>query len=150
MAHKHAEEVVTEKDFVEVLKSHSFRVTSGKINLLSVLNKAQKPLSVIQILELWKGKKPDQATLYRSLTNLANKGIIKRIDLNTGTAHFEYTPSNPHHHHLICSDCGTVEDVAICSIDTLENKIIKKSKAFKSIYSHNLEFFGHCTSCQKQ
>ncbi len=141
---KHAQST---DEIVDVLRTGGFRATTGRIQLLLLLEKAGTPLSIQKIAEIWKGRVPDIATLYRSLTDLNSAGIVRRIDLNSGTAHFEYTPSRPHHHHIVCNDCGKVEELEHCSVSGLEKKLMRESEHFKSIYSHNLEFFGRCTAC---
>ncbi len=137
------------EEAAHVLRDAGFRATTTRIQLLLLLEKAGTPLSIQKIEELWNGDAPDITTLYRSLTDLSAAGIVRRMDLNTGIAHFEYTPSRPHHHHIVCSDCGKVEELAYCALGGLENKLALESKHFKSIYSHNLEFFGHCSACTK-
>ena len=135
-------------DSATVLRTMGFRVTSGRVALLALLEVAGTPLSVQDVHKKWQGSKsPDIATLYRSLTDLQAAGIVRRIDLGTGTAHFEYTPARPHHHHIICNGCGAVEELEHCSLTGLEAQLLLTSQQFKSIYSHNLEFFGECTSC---
>ncbi len=136
-----------EGDVEQTLRAHGFRVTTSRVHLLHLLERANTPLSIQKIHSLWKGKGPDITTLYRSLTDLSGAGIVRRFDLNTGTAHFEYSPNRPHHHHLICNDCGKVEELEHCSLEGFEKKVLHGSKQFKSIHSHNLEFFGTCTVC---
>ena len=131
----------------ELLRAKGFRATSAKLELLGLLAKMGQPLSIQAIKSKWKGKAPDTTTLYRSLTDMAERGIIQRIDLNTGIAHFEYTPERPHHHHVVCKGCGLIEEIDDCSIGNLENKILTGSKQFKAISSHTLEFFGECRKC---
>ncbi len=133
----------------EQLRAKGFRITGSRLKLLELLYEARKPLSIQKILELWRGHLPNQTTLYRTLTDLAAAGIVRRADLNTGTAHFEYTPDHPHHHHIVCTNCDTIEDVEHCSIDTIQKQLIRDSKHFKKVYSHTLEFFGRCESCLK-
>lgn len=133
----------------ELFRTNGFRITTGRMKLLQLLSKAQKPLSVLEISKRWKTKAPNQTTLYRTLTALAKAGIVKRVDLNTSAVHFEYTPGLPHHHHVICTDCGVIEDVEDCSVEKLQTQIMHESKRFKSIYSHSLEFFGQCKGCLK-
>ena len=128
----------------DVLRAKGFRVTRGRVGLLSLLQKSGKPLSIQSLLKA-KGS-PDQATLYRTLTDLADAGIVKRVDLNTGVAHFEYTPDRPHHHHIVCTDCGTIEDIETCSIESLQRQALRSS-GFKTIYSHTVDFFGVCKNC---
>ena len=143
--HAHAQK----NDIHEALRAGGFRVTGGRVALLELLLGARKPLSIQDVLERWDGTPPDQTTLYRTLTDLAATGIVRRVDLNTGTAHFEYTPDRPHHHHIVCNDCGTIEDIEHCAVDALQQKLVQGSVLFKDIYSHNLEFFGRCTDCAK-
>ena len=131
------------------LKSKGYRRTSGRIALLELLLQEGRPLNVREILERSKTLPLDQATLYRALEDLSHTGIVSRVDLNTGTARYEYTPKRPHHHHLVCTKCKTVEDVELCAVSALQEKVLKDSGNFKSIYSHNLEFFGMCNRCSK-
>jgi Fur family transcriptional regulator, ferric uptake regulator len=130
-----------------VLREKGFRLTVGRLKLLSLLEHSGKPLSIKKILSSWKGKIPDTATLYRSLTDLTASGIVRRIDLNTGVAHFEYTPDRPHHHHVVCTGCGSIEEIEECSVDSLQKKILRESTQFTKINTHNLEFFGECNKC---
>lgn len=130
-----------------ILREKGFRVTEGRLKLLFLLEGLGKPLSIQGILSRWKGKPPDQTTLYRSLTDLGAAGIVRRIDLNTGVAHFEYTPDRPHHHHVICTICGSIEEISECSVEPFEKKIIRESTQFTKINTHTLEFFGECTQC---
>jgi Fur family ferric uptake transcriptional regulator len=135
-------------DVGAVLRAGGFRVTAGRVALLTLLETAGIPLSIQSILETWSGNKPpDTATLYRSLTDLHAAGIVRRIELGTGTVHYEYTPNRPHHHHLICNNCGVVEELEHCSLGNVETQVLSSSRVFKSIYSHNLEFFGECAKC---
>ncbi len=137
------------KTIVETLQTKGYRLTTGRIALLELLLEAGRPLNVREILESWKGHPLNQVTLYRALENLSDTGVINRVDLNTGTARYEYTPNKPHHHHLVCTKCDVVEDVESCTVSTLQKKVLSGSRRFKSIYSHNLEFFGICRSCAK-
>lgn len=139
----------TEVFIREQLRAKGFRITTPRIKLLKLLYRAEKPLSIQRILGSWKEDLPNQTTLYRTLSDLADAHVVRRVDLNTGTAHFEYTPERPHHHHIICTDCGAVEDIEKCSVDKLHGQMTQASRRFKSIYSHNLEFFGLCASCPR-
>lgn len=141
----HAHEVPAPAD---VLRAHGFRVTRGRTRLLDILARSGKPLSVQELRTKLKAAL-DQATLYRTLTDLATAGIVRRVDLNTGTAHFEYTPGREHHHHVVCTGCGTIEDIDDCMLGGLEERVAKHAKGFARISSHALEFFGQCLRCAR-
>ncbi len=136
-------------DIPSLLREHGFRVTRGKIALLKALHDHSAPLSVAALGLLLGENTPNQTTLYRSLLDLACAGIIRRTDLNTGIAHFEYTPDRPHHHHIVCTSCNAIEEIDLCNIGTLEKKVASVSKQFAYISTHSLEFFGHCRACTR-
>jgi Fe2+ or Zn2+ uptake regulation protein len=50
-------------------------------------------------------------TVYQTLNDLTEMGEISQVDLGLGSARFD--PNNEPHHHLVCSGCATVFDVAV-------------------------------------
>ncbi len=137
-----------DKLFAGVLRAKGFRATPGRMRLLELLEKADEPLSIRDILKRAKSDLLDQVTLYRALESFSKSGIVRRVDLNNGIARYEYGLGK-HHDHLVCTGCGAVEDVEKCAVSNLEASVVKSSRRFTSIYSHNLEFFGSCKSCSK-
>lgn len=131
-------------DALQLIKSKGQRVTSQKKEVLCALQK--KPLTVADIFESVNTKKMkvDKATIYRILTGFMKLGIVKEIYLKDREARYELSNSG-HHHHLVCEQCGDIEDVALC--EELLLKEVRKQSSFK-IKSHSLEFFGSCKNCQ--
>ncbi len=132
--------------FAKLLRDNGFRVTPGRVAILTTLAKEARPLTVGQVGEALKNKL-DSVTLYRALEALQEKGIIRRVDLGHGHAHYELQQS--HHHHLVCTDCGAIEDIESPMLEKAVLAVAKDTRRFKSIYSHNIEFFGSCVSCSK-
>lgn len=128
------------------LQTQGFRVTDARVTLLLLLRSVGKPLSIQEILERWENA-PNQATVYRMLADLSDVGVIKRVATHIGTSAFEYTPDRPHHHHAVCTDCGAIEDIEHCFVDSIEKDVIKDLSMFSSLDSHSLEFFGRCNKC---
>jgi Fur family ferric uptake transcriptional regulator len=127
-------------DFKAQLKDAGFKATPRRIELLELLWKEKEPLAVGMLAAKLKGEM-NEVTLYRALEVFADAGLIRRVDLGHGHGHYEM--EKKHHHHVVCTDCGTIEDVTVCPLPALE----KSSRRFKSIYSHNVEFFGLCKEC---
>lgn len=129
---------------LQLIKSKGQRVTSQKKEVLCALQK--KPLTVVDIFESvnTKNMKVDKATIYRILTGFMKLGIVKEIYLKDREARYELS-NNGHHHHLVCEQCGDIEDVTLC--EDLLLKEVRKQSSFK-IKSHSLEFFGSCKNCQ--
>ena len=131
-----------------LLKENGYRVTAGRVMLLSFLKKSKKPLSVADIQNSL-GNSLDRVTLYRALEDFSKSKIVVKINLNTSSAYYEYIHTGHHHHHIICEGCGKIEDITHCDQADIQKEILKHSKTFKKINSHSLEFFGICKRCDE-
>ena len=99
-------------DCKEELNAAGYRATPGRLKLLSVLEHARQPLSVRDILERSSGRLLDPVNLYRALESFADRGLLRK-GMRDGVVHYEYA-AKPHHHHLVCSDCGFSKTCATC------------------------------------
>src|SRR5882724_2867210 len=130
-------------DPATILRQAGYRATSGRIKLLGILVKEAKPLTVAQIHKKVGSRELNEVTLYRALEALSTSGIVRRVDLQQGHAH-HYELIGKHHHHIVCTGCGTVEDFSDKLCDSVVEKATKKSSSFKTITSHSMELFGVC------
>ncbi len=80
-------------------------------------------------------KKISRATLYRSLNQLVEVGILSESDFGHGHTHYEITLGERPHVHLICTDTGQVREVhsrkleqTLTELATRENFKIKQYK----------------------
>ncbi len=136
------------ESLVGMLREAGNRATPGKIALLSLLRDFSHPLTISEI-SAQLSEKNDETTLYRSLDAFVSAGIIRRVNFNDRSARYEWNIGAHHHHHIVCENCGAIEDVDICDTD-LEKSVLKQSKAFKLIRSHSVEFFGLCAVCAQK
>ena len=83
------------------------------------------------------------ATLYRNLNQLADNGVIKKIDGLEAPSHYDH---NTHeHYHFICDECKRVFDV---SSDVAPNIVQKTEEELVSILKkHDIIFNGICRDC---
>ena len=140
-----------DKDQSEIqalLRERGYRATPGKVAILEVLKDASHPLTTAEILAALEDKK-DETTLYRSLDAFVDTGILRKVNFNDRSARYEWNIGTHHHHHIVCENCGRIEDVDICDTD-LDASVLKRSKEFREIMSHSVEFFGFCKSCAKK
>jgi len=133
----------------ELLKETGLKATPGRIALLRFLQSEKNPLTVKEITK-GLGETLDQVTVYRALEVLAEKGVIRKVDMRHPHAHYEMVIGRAHHHHLICTRCERVEDVPHCETGGLEYRVLQSSKEFATIESHALEFYGVCKKCMKR
>lgn len=135
-------------NFKHILRAKKLKATPRRVLLLKALHKTQRPLSV-EALRLTLGGRMNEVTIYRALDALVREGLVVRIGISNIREHYEIVPLTRahHHHHLVCSTCGDVEDVDVPEPTDFEKNILKQSKRFKKITSHSLEFFGLCRAC---
>ncbi len=132
----------------KLLQKHGYRLTLGRIALLSFLSDIKKPVSAGDIQKGMKYKM-DKVTLYRALEEFSKSKIVAKINLQETAIYYELLQKNHHHHHIVCEKCGKIEDIEHCEQTNLQKKILKHSKSFTTINSHSLEFFGVCKTCSK-
>lgn len=135
---------------LERLSSENHRYTTGRHRLVDALAGSGKPLTLPDIVTI----APDLAasSVYRNLEVLEQCGVVKRITSGGGHAHFELAePLLSHHHHLVCVDCGVIEDVRLDDeIEELLDQhlnLIASRADFKPLH-HSLDLHGHCANCQ--
>lgn len=130
-----------------LLRVKGLRATPGRISLLELLQKREAPVTAEEIsAEL---KDLDLVTIYRNLQSLVTVGIVSEVRFKDASVRYEYVHGQKHHHHLVCSTCGTVDELPECDVRDLETQALKKSGRFASVEEHALEFFGTCRSCAR-
>lgn len=128
------------------LREKGLRATPQRVALLSLLEAAQKPIGVEELVK--KGKSAfDTATAYRVLNAFTAQGLARRIELSHGRAYFENAQG--HHHHAVCRTCGKIADVEACLPRGLDDRVTQ-AVGFARIEDHALEFFGICAPCGKK
>ena len=135
-----------ENKYADLLRKAGFKATQSKVQLLSILAKSKKPLSVDGIYSEFVESAADIATVYRSIKEFLAAGLIKQINFQHGHGHYEFAGLEDHH-HFICSQCGKVEDIDNCDLDSIIKKAVKNSANFKQVTGHSFELFGLCGKC---
>jgi Fur family ferric uptake transcriptional regulator len=82
------------------------------------------------------------ATVYRVLTQFEQAGLLSRQNFEAGKAVFELNEGK-HHDHLVCMQCGRVEEFYDAEIEKRQIKIAKE-RGF-AISEHALYLYADCT-----
>ena len=145
---QHANEIVDE--VTTRLRRVNQRPTANRMELVGVLRDATRPLTIPEILDERGGLA--QSSVYRNLVILEQAGVVHRIVTNHEHARFELAEglTGDHHHHLVCSMCGNVEDVPAparleASLSTAVADI-DRSTGFTTQH-HRIDLIGVCASC---
>lgn len=129
----------------ERLRSAGYRLTPPRLAVLTVLEESDKHLNHADVLAEGRNIYPGlgRATVYRTLEILTDLGVVRPIYL--GDQGVSFTRVDQGHHHLICTDCGTVMEFDDCVIGELQHTLAKRHQFW--IRGHLLEFYGLCSRC---
>ena len=139
---------LTERQRVSELRQHGYKLTPQRRAVIRIVTSSNDHLTPTEIHEKIRDTYPGTGlvTIYRTLEILSELGLI--CEVHAGGSCRSYTMgSQQHHHHLICSGCGTVVNFTGYYLNELEKNLSKES-GFR-IDSHLLEFVGLCRDCQK-
>ena len=127
------------------IKSTGLKVTVPRVKVLSIFETSKvRHLSAEDVYKLMLAEDMDigLATVYRVLTQFEQAGILLRSNFESGKAVFELNEGS-HHDHLVCLDCGRVEEFFDEKIEDRQKKIAEE-KGFQ-LEEHALALYGHCT-----
>ena len=82
------------------------------------------------------------ATVYRVLTQFEQAGLLSRQHFETGKAVFELNQGG-HHDHLVCLQCGRVEEFYDAEIEQRQSDVARK-RGFE-LKGHSLALYADCT-----
>jgi Fur family peroxide stress response transcriptional regulator len=129
--------------YVKILKDHSLKITSPRLEILKYLDEHHTHPNVEEIYSSLKKKHPSlsRTTVYNALEILKKNRIVQSLTI-TGSDH-RYDINEGLHHHFICTNCGAIFDIAIAC-----------PNMGRTIYGgHHVEevqgyFKGICKTCQ--
>lgn len=139
-----------DREVTKRLDEHAVRYTRGRRLVVATLAGAEGPLSAAEIHTRIDGELP-LSSLYRSLAVLEDADVLAPHHGTKGLTRYELAEwLRGHHHHLVCLDCGAVEDVEVAAsheddVDRIV-KDISRAASFTPV-GHALEIEGRCARC---
>ena len=126
------------------LKSSGLKATLPRIKILEVFQRSTRrhmtAEDVFRVL-LTDGADVGLATVYRVLMQFEQAGILSRNHFEAGKAVFELNEGK-HHDHLVCLDCGRVEEFFDPEIERRQQSIAQ-TRGFK-LQEHALSLYANC------
>jgi Fur family transcriptional regulator, ferric uptake regulator len=127
------------------LKHSGLKATLPRIKVLEVFQKAsQRHMSAEDVYKVLLAEDADVglATVYRVLMQFEQAGILSRTHFETGKAVFELNEGK-HHDHLVCMDCGRVEEFYDAEIEKRQRSVAQ-ARGFE-LQDHALALYAACT-----
>lgn len=132
------------------LRAKRIRYTRGRQLLVEALSNVDGPRAASELHAELGGDYP-LSSLYRSLTVLSEAGVVAPHHGAKGVTRYELAEwLTGHHHHLVCIDCGKVDDVELETEDETALTAVASSVAGRSGFElrrHMLELDGRCEQC---
>ncbi len=139
-----------EREVEKRLGDQEIRYTRGRRAVVAALAVADGPRSAAE-LHRQIGPSVPLSSLYRSLTTLEEAGIvIPHFGAKSLTRYELAEWLAGHHHHLVCIDCGAIDDIEIPRAqETQVQSLVEKLSAVASFtpINHALEIEGRCARC---
>ena len=127
------------------LKSSGLKATLPRIKILEIFqHAARRHMTAEDVYKalLLEGADIGLATVYRVLMQFEQAGLLSRSNFESGKAVFEINEGQ-HHDHLVCLDCGRVEEFFDAQIEQRQREVTE-SRGFK-LQEHSLALYARCT-----
>ncbi|MGE0310412.1 MAG: ferric iron uptake transcriptional regulator [Lautropia sp.] len=126
------------------LKNAGLKATMPRMKILDIFQQSKnRHMSAEDVYRelLAEGQDVGLATVYRVLTQFEQAGILKRSNFESGKAVFELDEGR-HHDHLVCLQCGRVEEFFDAEIEKRQQQVAAKN-GFE-LQDHSLALYGNC------
>ena len=134
-----------ETEFGSLRVPEGTRLTPQRCAVLEAIAGWSGSFTVADVFERARKQSPHLglATTYRTVDLLRQSGSVRPLAGDQVAAYVHCGPE--HHHHLVCLNCGAVEDTDECPLPTADE--FERRYGF-SPRSHELEIYGTCRSCR--
>ncbi|PJO35587.1 ferric iron uptake transcriptional regulator [Delftia acidovorans] len=131
------------------LRSVGLKATLPRMQVLEIFRQsASRHLHAEDVFRLLAERRAEVglATVYRVLSQLEAAGLLLRQTFESGKAVFELN-EGPHHDHLICLQCGRVDEFSNDHIEALQHQVAQ-AHGYR-LADHRLALYGHCGACSQ-
>ena len=128
------------------LKNIGLKATLPRLKILELFQRADvRHMSAEDVYKALLQEDMDigLATVYRVLTQFEHAGLLERHFFESGKAMFELNEGH-HHDHLVCIQCGKVEEFYDAEIERRQIKVAKE-RGF-TVHDHALTIFADCAT----
>lgn len=134
----------------QALRDAGLRATAARVAVLKSLAAAASPMSHGEVVQALSEFGFDQSTLFRCLNEIADAGLLSRLDLGDQARRFELRKAGEGeeftHPHFMCVDCGELTCMKGFSVQITPSRGPRRDKLGAVT---EIMIRGHCGNCQK-
>ena len=140
-----------EKRFETFLRSRSLKLTPQRRRIFGRAFATHDHFSAERLYDWLRdepGPRVSRATVYRTLGLLLEGAFLAAFDAGAGELVYEHVLGHHHHDHMVCLECGRIEEFHDERIEELQLEASRR-KGFELV-SHDLRLRGYCRSCARK
>jgi Fur family transcriptional regulator, ferric uptake regulator len=141
---------IQERQIEEKLAESGVRYTTGRRHVVAALERVDGPRSAAELHREMGGEVP-VSSVYRTLAVLEEAGVVEPHHGARGITRYEMAEwLAGHHHHLVCIECGGVEDIELpARLEVELERLVGQVSGLASFSAdgHSLEVDGRCSRC---
>ncbi|MCS7205220.1 MAG: transcriptional repressor [Leptospiraceae bacterium] len=130
--------------FSEFLKKKNLKITNQRLLVAEKIFHIDTHFTVEELTEQLKDKRDEisRATIYRTVSLLVESGQLIEHDFGQNSKYYEFTNTKEHHDHIVCLDCGHIEEFTNKYIEIVQLEIAEKLNY--ELKDHSLILYGKC------
>ncbi len=136
--------------FVDFLKGSGSKLTPQRLRIAETVFDTHRHFTAEDLYALVKKREPlvGRVTVYRTLEHLVQSGLVEELSIKKGVATYEHVIGHAHHDHLICTRCGSLQELRSARLEKVKHE--EAEAAGWAPQSHSLKVYGLCPDCGKK
>ncbi len=136
--------ILNSKKAIHILKENGYKQTKQRERLIDIFLDKDQYMPVKDVLKEFQEDFPSASynTVYRNLYTLVDLNILESTLLNGEQQFRLHCDISGHHHHFICTKCGTTSPIEVCPMED-----VNASLPGYQINNHKFEVYGLCPEC---
>lgn len=117
MSFEFSDKVISREKIVQQLSLHGLKPTSQRVRVAEILMSVPTHMTAEQILAAVRrgGERVSKATVYNTLKVLAQRGLVRQINLDPERSVYDSTRAAHHHFHVV--ETGELRDIDPAAIE---------------------------------
>ncbi len=138
------------KNFDRYLTEMKLRHTPERYRIIKEIKKINNHFEADDLVfQIRKKKIPvSRATVYRTLALLEESGFLRKFRFDEKHCHYELKTENPHHAHLVCTECGKIAEFDDDELDKIQTEVCGEYN-YQPV-RRSVEIYGVCPKCRQK
>lgn len=131
-------------NFSNYLKKKGLKITSQRLLVAEKIFGIDSHFTVDSLAESLKDRRNEisRATIYRIVSVMVEAGLLTEHNFGQNARYYEHIPGQQHHDHILCLDCGRIDEFVNTEIEQLQVKMA--GEYGYTLADHSLNLYGRC------